>query len=331
MFEERKDLYSQIEKERKSKLLVYVTGDRPGLETQMHPEVVDMFTEHLDSIGKTDKITLFLHSRGGETNFGWTLANMIRAFCENFEVIIPARAHSAATLLALGADSIMMTKQATLGPIDPSVNTPLNPAMPGAVPGSTASVSVESIKGFAELASEEFEVKGSTDMSKVLSVLAEKVHPLVLGEAFRIRLQIRMLAEKLLEKHFKGASEKIKKIVDFLCSDSGSHDYTINRYEATDSLELNIIKPDDDFYKVIKNTYDNIEKELMLRDRYLPGNLLGTEKKKNYSFKRALIESLSHGTNIYISEGELILNEIRTPDGAVHRSIQDNRFFEGWR
>ena len=46
MFQDRRNLYSELESKRNSKLLVYVTGDRPGLETQIHPEVYDFFVNH---------------------------------------------------------------------------------------------------------------------------------------------------------------------------------------------------------------------------------------------------------------------------------------------
>ena len=58
--------------------------------------------------------------------------NLIRQFTKNLEVIVPAKAHSAGTLICLGADTIMMTRQATLGPTDPSLTGPLNPEIPGA-------------------------------------------------------------------------------------------------------------------------------------------------------------------------------------------------------
>lgn len=54
-----------------------------------------------------------------------------------------------------------MTKQAMLGPIDPSVNGPLNPAIPG-VPGPNAKVpvSVEYVNAYIEMANKDF---GITD------------------------------------------------------------------------------------------------------------------------------------------------------------------------
>ena len=47
--------------------------------------------------------------------------NLIRNFCKYFEIIVPFNCHSAGTIISLGANRIVMTKQATLGPIDPSV------------------------------------------------------------------------------------------------------------------------------------------------------------------------------------------------------------------
>lgn len=62
MFNERLENHKKIEGLTKSKLLVYVTGDRPGMETQIHPEILDYFIDHLDKFGKPKKITLFLYT-----------------------------------------------------------------------------------------------------------------------------------------------------------------------------------------------------------------------------------------------------------------------------
>lgn len=334
MLKERINLYKKLQEiQDNSSILVYITGDRQGMETVMHPEVLDRFVDHLDSFKNPQKITLVLHSRGGDTSAGWSLANLIRSFCKEFEIIIPSRAHSSATLLCLGADRIIMTKQATLGPIDPNVNTPLNPPVPGANPNARFGVSVEAIKGFVQLAKDEFDINKSSDMASILSVLSNNVHPLVLGSAFRARAHIRMLATNLLEKHLKNEKrkkKKIEKIVNFLCSDSGSHDYTINRTEARDSLGLKIVRPTDDLYNVIASIYKNIEEELELKSRFDPALLIANEDRKTYSCRRALIESLTSGTDVFISEGTISKQNIQTPNGVLTQ-IQDHRSFEGWR
>ncbi len=165
MYSDRRLLIQQIEEARSSRVLVYVTSDRPGLETQIHSEVFDFFVNHLDIIGVTQKITLYLYTRGGSTLAAWTLINLIRQYCDNLEIIIPSKCHSAGTIMCLGADNIVMTKQATLGPIDPSVNTPLNPQIEGAPIGAKVPVSVEAIKGYIGLAQDELDIKNDDNMT----------------------------------------------------------------------------------------------------------------------------------------------------------------------
>lgn len=224
-----------------------------------------------------------------------------------------------------------MTKQATLGPIDPSVNTPLNPQVPGGPPNARIPVSVEAINGFFELAKEELKINTSADLTSVLSVLTSNVHPLVLGQAYRTRSQIRMLGKRLLSNHTQDET-KIEKLLSFLCSESGSHDYRIYRQEAQDELGLNINRPDDKLYGIIKKTYDNIVDELELIEPYDPLLLLKGEDEIDYKHKRALIESIVGGSHSFSSEGRLIKRRmVEQSKGIVQESVQDTRIFEGWK
>lgn len=92
------------------------------METPIAFDVIVYFSEHLDKIGKVNKISLLLYTCGGDTMVTYSLINLIRQFCKEFEIIIPSKSSSYCTIISLGAASIMMTKQATLGPIDPSLN-----------------------------------------------------------------------------------------------------------------------------------------------------------------------------------------------------------------
>lgn len=65
MFTQRKELYKKLEESRGSKVITYVTGDRPGLGTQISSDVFDLFANHLDEIGDTKKISLFIYTNGG--------------------------------------------------------------------------------------------------------------------------------------------------------------------------------------------------------------------------------------------------------------------------
>lgn len=329
MYSDRVRFIQQLENVRQSKVLLYVTGDRPGLETQINKEVFDYFVDHLDQIGVTNKITLYLYTRGGETLAAWSLVNLLRQFCEQLEFILPSKCHSAGTLMSLGANNIIMTKQATLGPIDPSVNTPLNPQIEGAPPSAKYPVSVEAIKGFIELAKEEFTIKNEENLTHIFQKLIDKVHPLVLGQVYRSRSQIKMLAQRLIKNQITD-EDKIKKIINFLSSDSGSHDYTINRREAKNDLGLIIEKPDDDLYKLIKNIYDDIQNELKLTETLDPNRELGINSNYNYNYKRVLLESNLGGSHYFCSEGQYIRHQANTPVGPQN-IIHDDRTFEGWR
>src|SRR6266542_1988815 len=103
--DQRIELIKDIEELRQSKVLCYLTGDRRGgFETRIGSDVFSFFYEHLTKFGPVNNIDLFLYSTGGVTMAGFGMVNLIREFCKKLSVLIPFKAHSAATLIALGAD-----------------------------------------------------------------------------------------------------------------------------------------------------------------------------------------------------------------------------------
>lgn len=341
MLKDRIKNYNWLEANRSSKLLVYCTGDRTGMETQISPEILEYFSDHLDKIGKVNKISLLLYTRGGDTMTAYSLVNLIRQFCEEFEMLIPSKARSSGTIISLGADRILMTKQATLGPIDPSLNSPLNPQNPQqpSNPSARIPVSVESIQGYFDLAKSELGIKDQNELKDILLSLSEKVHPLVLGNIFRTRTQIQMVARKLLKKQIGDSAdkqEKIDKIISFLCSDSGSHDYAIYRNEARDELGLNIEKPNDNQYQIIKEIFDDIRDELKLLEPFNPAIELGGKPSVNYTCRRVLIESIDGGTHVFVTEGTLTQSVQSIPQPPplppiTRTAIETQKDFEGWK
>ncbi len=326
MLSDRINNYKKIEELRNSKLIVYCTSDRQNAEANIGSDILAPFVNHLDVIGDTDKISLILYSNGGSTLAGWSLVNLIRSFCNDFEVIVPFRCQSTATLICLGTDRIVMTKQATLGPIDPSTNGLMNPQVNINGQNIRVPVSVEHVNAFLDMAKNDLGIRDSDELKDIYLKLTDKIHPLSLGNVYKSKSQIQMLAEKLLKYH-QIDPENIPKVISFLCSDSGSHDYTIYRTEAKEELGLNIDKPDMALYDEIKAVYQDIEKEMELRRPFIPNIFLATSNPFNYSMRRALIESINGGCDVFLSEG--VLSKQALPDGKS--AIQDNRTFEGWR
>ena len=329
---DRLKLYRQLEEKRNSKLLVYVTGTRPGLETQIANDILPKISKHLDKIGDAEKISLYLYTNGGNTLTAWSLVNLIRSFCKNFEVIIPANCFSSGTLICLGANNLVMTKQATLGPIDPSINGPLNPMIPGiSDPNAKVPVSVEYVNAYIEMAKKDFGITDQRSMTEILLHLSEKIHPLTLGQVYKSKSQIQMLARKLMKWQNLG-EEKEDAIIKFLCSESGSHDYSIRRKEANESLGLTIEKPTTELYSIIKDIYDDISNEMELENPYTPAIILNGASNYPYSFRRGLIESLNNGTDVFLSEGTLSKQSfIPAPGMPPQINLSDDRTFEGWK
>ena len=330
-YSERKQIYHRIEETRNTKVLSFITSGRLNMETQISQDCIDPFVDLLEKIGPTERISLILHTNGGQTLAAWQLVNLIRMFCDEFEVMIPLKALSAGTLISMGANCVVMTKQATLGPIDPSVNNPLNPQASIGGQLKQVPVSVESVRGYLDAAREELNIKGEEALTSVLLNLTKHIHPLVLGDIFRSRAQIRFLAEKLLPIQVAD-KDKIKSIIDFLCADSGSHDYTINRREAAE-LGLNIQKPSDTLYALLRNVHLSYAEELKLLEPYTPQALLdgiGPNVPTRFSITRALVEGTDGGCYGFISEGTLMRVQVQTNTG-LQEGIQDERTFEGWR
>ena len=328
---ERQKLYRSIEQDQNSKVLSFITSDRQGMETQIGHDCIDPFVDLLEKIGPTNRISLILHTNGGQTLVAWRLVNLIRMFCEELEVLIPLKALSAGTLISIGADRVFMTKQAALGPIDPSVNNPLNPQADIGGQSKQVPVSVESVRGYLDAARDELKIRGEQSLTSVLLDLTRHIHPLVLGEIFRSQAQIRFLAEKLLSQQISEPG-KIKSIIDFLCADSGSHDYTINRREAA-GLGLSIEKPSDVLYKKLRKIHLSYNEELKLLEPYNAQALIAGAKPNDpipYSIPRALVEGTLGGCYGFVSEGILMRVQMQM-NGGIHEGVKDERTFEGWK
>lgn len=65
-----------------------------------------------------DRVALLLESPGGEPDFAYRIARLIQRRTRDFIVIVPQYAKSAATLIALGANQLILANDAELGPLD---------------------------------------------------------------------------------------------------------------------------------------------------------------------------------------------------------------------
>ena len=73
---------------------------------------------------KGNELDLVLHSPGGSLEAAEQIIEYLRQKYQHIRVIVPQNAMSAATIMACGADCILMGKQSALGPIDPQITLP---------------------------------------------------------------------------------------------------------------------------------------------------------------------------------------------------------------
>ena len=67
------------------------------------------------------EVDLVIESRGGDIHVAYQIVEILRLHTERIFACVPAYAKSAATLLCLGADEIVMERLAELGPLDTQV------------------------------------------------------------------------------------------------------------------------------------------------------------------------------------------------------------------
>lgn len=333
---DKKQLLKQIEENRKSRIITYLTSDRQGpINARIAMDIIPIFSRQLRQIGKTDKIDLFLYSSGGDTMVPWRLVSMIREYCNTFSVLIPYKAHSSATMISLGADEIVMSDLSEISPIDPSTANIFNPTDP-ANPQSRIPISVEDVMAYFDLAKNKFGIKNDQELTMIFNKFVEanpQIHPLALGNINRTHNLIRMLAKRLLKSHKTQMKEdELDKIVDYFTEKLYSHQYFIGRKEAKEDLNLkSVVYADDNLSQLMTNLYAEYKTEMELDKQWNPENELGintVQHRKDYKIAYAETTDLASYFNVSIEYKKQQVNIVQqTPQGPMQVPQEQ----VGWR
>jgi len=113
--------------------IVYATAwledlDLPGSALSVTLGDVQGFMEACSNIQERN-LDLILSSPGGSADAAESIMSYLRSRFDHIRVIVPVAAMSAATMMALAADEIVMGSHSQLGPIDPqfTISTPEGP------------------------------------------------------------------------------------------------------------------------------------------------------------------------------------------------------------
>lgn len=116
---QRQALIKEINQATGTRLICYVAG----LGTIINRDDTVGLVDLLHNVPEGRDLDLMLHSGGGDIDAAEKLVSLMRqrVGTARLRVIVPDFAKSAGTLIALGADSIVMSDTSELGPIDPRI------------------------------------------------------------------------------------------------------------------------------------------------------------------------------------------------------------------
>nr|WP_240924232.1 hypothetical protein [Thermococcus sp. 21S7] len=202
-----------------------------------------------------ETLNFILHSPGGSLTVAENLVDYLRDRYDYIRVIIPQAAMSAATMIALAADEILMAPHATLGPIDPQFMIPTE--------NGYQMVSAEAILKQFEQAKQECSQNPNV-LAAWMPILKQYPPGILIECQNAMALAKELVEEWLAEYMFHGqpdAEEKAHKIAEFLSSheDTKVHDRHITRKKAM-KLGLNVqpLERDPDFYEMAMTLYHTV-------------------------------------------------------------------------
>lgn len=330
MKEERFHLIKSLSSQLGYPVICYVTSLRPNLFAEIESGMVPELIKHIDAIEQEsrNKIGLFIISNGGDPIVALRIITLLRARFSEIAVIIPFTAYSAATLIALGADEIIMHPYANLGPLDVQLRFQVT-QQDGAV--SERMLSYEDIIKYFDLAKE----VGITDqkfIDKAFERFTLEFPASFLGFAKRSSQLGLTVAEKLLLMHMKDSGE-VRRISEALNSKYYSHGYPVNQKEA-EELGLAALVCNKEIQKTIWDMYLSYSDEMGFNEPYDPTvaifskirNERSIEKNKLYKesidVKLTTIESLKLDSDVHVlSDMVYTIND----DLSINHNLQTKR------
>ena len=262
---DRIKLYKQIEEKRGTTLIVFVTSQRKGAAGVMAGDAIDQFIDQIKVIEKKEGgIDVLIESIGGDPLTSWRVISLLRTSFGKVNVLFPHSAFSAATLLALGADEIVMGVYGSLGPIDPQITVRKKD-------GTTQHFGYEDIVSFLTFVKEEGGITEQEYLKGALEKLCEVVEPTLLGFAKRSSSLSVAIGEKMLQMHMTDPEKKAQahSIAIKLNKSFFSHGHALGRKEA-EEIGLNVKASDGDLEKLMWDVHADFEKELRTRTPFDP-------------------------------------------------------------
>jgi len=259
----RIELIKNIEGKLGASLLVYFTADSPIVGAMIAEDAILPMFDHVRAIGPQKRIALYLYSPGGQMETPWKIVSMLREFCEELHLVVPYKAYSAATMIAIGTDKIHMTRKAELGPIDPALQVP--PSKDATGP-RLSDLGVEDIAAYLTFVRDRAKLTDQAAVASVVGTLASHLTPPLLGRLERVYSHIRVVARSLLALHKPPLDDRqISTITEALTEKMYVHGHGIGR-KAAREIGLDVEFLDQETDDLVWSLYEMYEPVFRLRE-----------------------------------------------------------------
>jgi hypothetical protein len=299
----RVELYRRIEAIRQRPLVVFVTSSREGASGAISNHAVSELQDQLLALPDGAKaLDLMIASRGGDPIAAWRIVSLIRERVDELAVLVPEAAFSAATLVALGADEIVMHPFGNLGPVDPQIALQRTT-------GEGLEVSqfaYQDLVAFLDFAKQRV---GLTDQEQLLAVLqafCQEVGTVPVGLALRGAQLGQVMTQRLLRTHMRGERQgaKADAIAQVLGQDFFHHGYPLSRKEARE-IGLPLSDPSEEVRDLMWAAWRDVEDELLAREPFYPTAMISPgEESAPYRLVEALMESARRSA-VYETTGRI--------------------------
>jgi ATP-dependent protease ClpP protease subunit len=221
LFDHTQAIIAKLERQIRSKLLVYWTSDRGSV---CDNDVIALY-EVFKHIGSSEDISVFIKSNGGDVEASLRIVNLMREYNTRVHALVPLESASAATMIALGADDMQMGPLAHLTAIDSSLVHDMSPI--DERNNRRVSVSQDELARIVSL----WNANSREHHGNPYTDIFQYIHPLVVGAIDRSSSLSIKICKEILSFHIKDESE-CERISKVLNSDYPSHSYPITTREA---------------------------------------------------------------------------------------------------
>lgn len=298
------------------KTFIYYCDDEIGLSKPIEDSDIRIFYECLKSSEVSDNIDILLYTTGGFISPARRLALLLRDYAKHIRMIIPYKARSVGTLLALSASQLLLLPLAELSPLDPQ-NSKSNISIDNNLPSM---ISSEDVRHYKSMAKSWFDIEDSTN---IFLSLAQKFFPTSLTQFYRSTQLIEEISFELIRYQLPDVPEQsLNPIINKLLYGYHSHDYIITRQDACD-LGLNTV-------------FATQEEEDLLWEMFCSYSELiknsSSQSDGRFIFANGLIASTTFSA-IHIMQGIPINNNLsnKTPRDSITNTHPSNILKGHWK